>query len=139
MPVDGYLLDRGFQILLTAYPEVQRRLDLTALDLRPFEPGASVRVGGGFHRVADPLRRPLQLGSTLAAPIGTLGDKVRLARLVADVRIHPVGELLRRPDGPPRRAWPPPASHRMVGSFWQPLFAGIQLDPDLRCPVGAST
>ena len=130
--VDGYLLDRGFQIMLTAYPEVQRRLDLTALDLRPFEPGASVRVGGGFHRVADPLRRPLQLGSTLAAPIGTLGDKVRLARLVADVRIHPVGELLRRPDGTTAaRLAAAGFSTRMVGSFWQPLFAGIQLDPDL--------
>ncbi len=43
--VDGYLLDRGFQILLTAYPEVRRRLDLAALDLRTFEPGAVVRSG----------------------------------------------------------------------------------------------
>ena len=25
--VDGFLLDRGFQVLLTAYPETQRQLD----------------------------------------------------------------------------------------------------------------
>lgn len=34
--VDGFQLDRGFQILLTAYPEVQRRLDMDALGLSMF-------------------------------------------------------------------------------------------------------
>ena len=57
-----------------------------------------VRVRGGFHRVSDPIRRPLQMLETIGAPIGTLGDKARLARLVFDVRTHSVRELLRRPD-----------------------------------------
>jgi phytoene dehydrogenase-like protein len=130
--VDGYRLDRGFQILLTAYPEVRARLDVGALDLGLFDPGAVVRVGGAFHTVADPLRRPLDLPSTLAAPIGTLADKLRLARLVLDVRTHPVATLLRRPDTTTaerlRRAG---FSPRMVETFWRPLFAGIQLDPGL--------
>jgi phytoene dehydrogenase-like protein len=131
-PVDGYLLDRGFQILLTAYPEVQRRLDVGALDLHAFEPGAVVRVDGAFHPVADPLRRPLLLASTLTAPVGTLADKVRLARLVLDVRTHPVGQLLRRPDTTTSaRLARAGFSAAMVRSFWQPLFAGIQLDPEL--------
>ena len=108
--VDAYLLDRGFQILLTAYPEVRRRLDLAALDLRTFEPGAVVRVGGTFHRVADPVRRPLQIGSTLAAPIGTLGDKVRLARMVADVRVTRWASCSAVRTGPPWPGWPVPAS-----------------------------
>jgi len=68
--VDGYLLDRGFQILLTACPEVQHRLDLPALGLQTVEPGAVVRVDGGFHRPTDPLRRPGQVVSTLSAPVG---------------------------------------------------------------------
>lgn len=54
--VDGFLLDRGFQIFLTSYPEAQEALDYAALDLRPFYAGALVRWSGGFHRVADPLR-----------------------------------------------------------------------------------
>ena len=54
--VDGFLLDRGFQIFLTSYPEAQEALDYPALDLRPFYAGALVRWAGGFHRVADPLR-----------------------------------------------------------------------------------
>jgi len=130
--VDGYLLDRGFQILLTAYPEVQARLDIGALQLGLFDPGAVVRVGGAFHTVADPLRRPLDLPSTLRAPIGTVADKVRLARLVLDVRTHRVGELLRRPDTTTaERLRRSGFSPRMVESFWRPLFAGIQLDPRL--------
>ena len=31
--VDGFRLDHGFQVLQTAYPEVQRSLDLKKLDL----------------------------------------------------------------------------------------------------------
>lgn len=50
--VDGFVLDRGFQVLLTAYPEVQQQLDLPALRLNAFRPGALVRHDGGFHRVS---------------------------------------------------------------------------------------
>jgi phytoene dehydrogenase-like protein len=130
--VDGYLLDRGFQILLTAYPQVVRRLDLEALDLRPFEPGAVVRVDGRFHPVADPLRRPGLVVDTLRAPIGTLADKIRLARLVLDVRTHTVRQLLTRPEmSTAARLTAAGVSDRMVESFWRPLFGGIQLDPEL--------
>src|SRR5436190_24043276 len=57
--VDGFRLDRGFQVLLTAYPEAQRLLDYAALDLRPFAPGALIRYRGRFHRVVDPRRSPV--------------------------------------------------------------------------------
>ncbi|MGA0060087.1 MAG: FAD-dependent oxidoreductase, partial [Planctomycetota bacterium] len=66
--VEGFRLDRGFQVLQTAYPEARRALDYGALELRPFEPGALVRVGGRFVRVVDPWRRPLgALASAFAA------------------------------------------------------------------------
>jgi phytoene dehydrogenase-like protein len=37
--VDGFLLDRGFQIFLTSYQEAQAALDYDALDLKPFYAG----------------------------------------------------------------------------------------------------
>ena len=130
--VDGFLLDRGFQILLTAYPEVQRRLDVDALDVALFEPGAAIRRHGKFHRVSDPLRRPLGIPATLVAPIGTPADKARLVRMVLEVRRHTVRDLLRRPDmTTAERLARAGFSDRMMESFWQPLFAGIQLDPEL--------
>jgi hypothetical protein len=130
--VDGYQLDRGFQILLTAYPQVHQRLDLDALDLATFEPGAHVWTGDRFHRVADPLRRPGLAIQSLAAPVGGLGDKLRLARLVLDVRRGSVPALLRREDlSTGERLRAAGFSSQMIDRFWRPLFAGIQLDPEL--------
>ena len=78
--VDGYLLDRGFQVFLTAYPEAQRIFDYERLDLREFEPGALVHFGGSFHRVSDPLRNPGDLFASLRAPIGSIRDKLAVLR-----------------------------------------------------------
>jgi phytoene dehydrogenase-like protein len=130
--VDGFLLDRGFQIVLCAYPQVQRRFDLPALGLGFFEPGAQVWARGALHPVSDPLRRPLGLPRTLRAPIGTPGDLVRAARLVLDVRRRDARDLLRRPDmSTARRLAELGFSETFVAAFWRPFFAGIQLDPDL--------
>src|SRR4051812_10931046 len=67
--VQGFLLDRGFQVLLTAYPETQRVLDYEALRLGKFKPGAQVRSGRKFHTLADPLRSPLETLSTVLSPL----------------------------------------------------------------------
>ncbi len=135
--VDGFLLDRGFQVALTAYPELHHQLDVPKLRLQRFEPGALVRVGGRFHRLADPLRRPRHLFSTLFAPIGTPLDRWRLLRLLVDVRRGAPADLLRRPADPgadrstleelDARGF----SDGMIDELFVPLFAGIQLDPRL--------
>src|SRR3712207_7608332 len=48
----SFLLDRGFQVLLTAYPEARDALDYRELELHPFYPGAMVRTGGKLVTVA---------------------------------------------------------------------------------------
>ena len=84
--VEGFLLDRGFAIFLTGYPEAQAQLDYQSLDLRPFYAGADVRFVDGFHRVADPLRHPVDALTSLnpAHPIGSVVDKI----LVGVVRVQ---------------------------------------------------
>jgi phytoene dehydrogenase-like protein len=130
--VDGFRLDRGFQVLLTAYPEVQRSLDLPALRLQRFDPGASVYVGGRFHTVGDPFRQPSTALSTVMAPIGSVADKLRIARLRAQVRRGDVRELLRGHDVPTVEALRERGfSETMIDRFFRPLFGGIQLDPTL--------
>jgi phytoene dehydrogenase-like protein len=52
--VDGFALDRGFQVLLPAYPEVARVFDLAALDLRPFVRGAVAVTDSGRYRLIPP-------------------------------------------------------------------------------------
>ena len=61
--VEGFLLDHGFQVLQTAYPEAQRILDYGRLELKPFAPGAIIRTENKFHVIADPRRRPRYLWS----------------------------------------------------------------------------
>jgi phytoene dehydrogenase-like protein len=56
--VEGFLLDRGFQVLLTACPEARRVLDYDAPDLRPFYPGGLIRYKKRFYRFADPCALP---------------------------------------------------------------------------------
>ena len=130
--VDGFLLDRGFQVLLTGYPELGRFLELDDLDLRPFDPGALVWHGSRGHVVSDPFRAPLSLPQTATAPIGTLVDKARIALLRARLnRAHP-RTLLRGNDVSTIAALRESGfSDRMIERFFRPLFGGIQLDPEL--------
>jgi phytoene dehydrogenase-like protein len=77
---EGFLLDRGFQVLFTAYPAVRRHLDLEALRPHGFLPGAAIVRGATWHDVADPLRRLAMLRPTPGSPL-PLGDKLRAAAL----------------------------------------------------------
>jgi hypothetical protein len=130
--IDGFILDRGFQILLTAYPELYRWFDLDQFDLRRFQPGATIWTGRGFCTVGDPLRSPRDIPSTVFAPIGSIPDKLRLLKLIASVRRGSVPDLLRRKESSTRaRLQNFGFSPRIIERFFQPLFAGIQLDPDL--------
>jgi phytoene dehydrogenase-like protein len=130
--VDGFRLDRGFQILLTAYPELKRQVDLDALDLHNFDPGALVMMRGRSYAVTDPFRAPRSAFSTARAPIGTIADKARIALLRARTLRGDPRELLRGQDLPTivalRRAG---FSEAIINRFFRPLFGGIQLDPSL--------
>ena len=55
--IDGYQLDHGFQVLLTAYPAAQKYLDYEALDLQRFLPGASIFKNGAQKIIGDPFAR----------------------------------------------------------------------------------
>lgn len=132
--VDGYTLDRGFQLLNPAYPAVRARVDVAALDLRPFLPGVAVRRDAGLAVLADPRRAPLRLPRTVrdAVRTGLLRPRelAALARWVAPA-VGPVGRLLARPDatlaasldavgadGPLRRA------------VLEPFLAGVLAEDD---------
>jgi phytoene dehydrogenase-like protein len=131
--VDGFRLDRGFQVLLTAYPEAQRVLDYDPLDLRKFAPGALVRFRGRFHRLADPRRRPLAGLRGFFTPIGTLRDKLRVLSLVARVTAGKVEDQLRRPEGLTLDylRWSSRFSDALIDRFFRPFLGGVFLDRQL--------
>lgn len=130
--VDGFRFDRGFQVILTAYPEAHRQLDLARLDLKPFAPGALVQLGNDASVIADPFRAPQRLIASALSPALTLPDKLRLAKLRRTLRsVHPAS-LLRGDDVSTRDALLALGfSERSIERFFGPLVGGIQLDPDL--------
>ena len=130
--VDGFLLDRGFQVLLTAYPEAQDVLDYDALNLARFAPGALVRYRGRFHRFTDPWRSPRHLFATASSPIGSLTDKLRVARLRLRVCRSSLDKLFERPETTTINALRQEGfSKRFIESFFRPFLGGVFLERDL--------
>ncbi len=130
--VDGFLLNHGFQVLQTAYPEARRMLDYDHLQLKSFAPGAIVRTNSTFFRIADPKRRPRDLWSTLTAPIGTFADRLRMLRLTVRARRNSVSQIFHAPDQPTITFLKAEGfSEKMIQRFFKPFFGGVCLDPDI--------
>lgn len=130
--VDGFLLDRGFQVLLTAYPVARKWLDYERLELRKFSAGALVWCDGKKHRVSDPWREPGALWATVRAPVGSLADKLRIATLRMAARRGTLDELFARPETTAlTRLRAHGFSERMIARFMRPWLGGIFLEPEL--------
>jgi len=128
----GYRLDRGFQALQTAYPDARSALDLSALDLRAFVPGALIRFEDNFHRIADPWRQPLAALATLFSPVGTLADKWRMALLRRQVMTASIDHIYARPETTAdARLRELGFSDAIIDRFFRPFLAGVFLDPTL--------
>ena len=131
--LDGFLLNHGFQVLQTAYPEARRQLDYHRLELKPFAPGAMIRMEGRFFRVADPRRRPQDIWSSLTAPIGTLTDRLRMIRMASSAKRGSVSSLFQRPDMTTLEFLHAQGiSEKMVERFFKPFFGGVCLDPRIQ-------
>lgn len=130
--VDGFLLDRGFQVLLTAYPEALDQLNYDELELCAFQPGAIVRQEGDFVRLSDPWREPGTFLNALFAPVGKFSDKFRMARLRSQLMRKSMEDIFEAEEmsvmqALKRRRF----SRRFVDRFLKPLIGGALLDNKL--------
>ncbi|WP_419176023.1 NAD(P)/FAD-dependent oxidoreductase [Desulfosediminicola sp.] len=129
----GFLLDRGFQVLQTAYPEAQKTLDYQRLDLRSYPSGIVIRANDRFHTIADPRRHPSQLLATATSPIGSVRDRYLVLKLAIAVRGVTLPEIFQEEEQPTidfLEQWG--FSHQFIQQFFQPFFAGACLDPEIR-------
>ncbi|HSI77743.1 MAG TPA: NAD(P)/FAD-dependent oxidoreductase [Lunatimonas sp.] len=131
--VDGYLLDHGFQVLLTSYPEAQRYLDFDALDLKHFHPGAMIFDSGEIVAVHDPLRRPTQFLNMAFSKVGNVFDKIKIYRLTKELKGKHEEEIFSAPEMTTseylkKRGF----SEKMIRLFFRPFFAGIFLEEELQ-------
>lgn len=130
--VDGYLLDRGFQVLNTAYPRLGTLLDLAALDLGWFTSGVLVRRGDRLDRLVNPLREPTGAARTATAGAGSLVDRLRLAALAIGCATLPVSRLLAAAETTSeaalRRAG---LSDAIIEELLRPFLSGVLIDREL--------
>ncbi|TDB59862.1 FAD-dependent oxidoreductase [Arundinibacter roseus] len=129
---EGYRLDRGFQILLSAYPEVRRLMNYPALNPCAFRSGAMIRRNNGFTQMTDPLKEPLTVFQTLFSSVGSLTDKLRLVRLMKEVSTVQTADFFRDTDQTTHDylheyGW----SDEMIATFFRPFFGGVFLENDL--------
>ncbi|GAB2284762.1 hypothetical protein Dimus_019216 [Dionaea muscipula] len=130
--VDGFLLDRGFQIFITAYPEARKLLDYESLDLQRFYSGARIYFDGAFHTVADPTRHLLDSMGTLTNPIGTVVDKFLIALARIRVLIKSDEEILSSDEVSVIELLRGIGfSNSMIDRFFRPFFGGIFFDREL--------
>lgn len=131
--LDGFLLDRGFQVYLDAYPEAGRLLEKAKLDLRSFRPGALIYTGTGLRRIMDVFREPRHLWASAFAPIGTFADKLRVARLRWSLLRRSDGEVARRPDMTTERYLAEQGfTSGMIDGFFRAFYGGIFLERELQ-------
>ena len=130
--VDGFILDRGFQVLNTAYPALRSHVDLDALDLRAFDPAVGIHLNGERVTVVNPVQRPSGAATALGLPVGGIRGKAAVGLYAARCATLPVGRLKQRRDVSAADAWrrahiPPD----IVDSILRPFFAGVLLEQDM--------
>ncbi|MBM0275368.1 NAD(P)/FAD-dependent oxidoreductase [Micromonospora tarensis] len=130
--VDGYLIDRGFQVLNTAYPRLGTLLDTDRLHLGYFTSGVLVRKGDDLLRLVNPLREPTGGPRTALAGIGTLLDRLRFAALATGCATVPPSRLLAAPETTAetalRRAG---LSDAIIEELLRPFLSGVFIDREL--------
>ena len=131
--IDGFRLDRGFQVLLTEYPETKALLDYDKLKLKRFLPGATVLYDGGQFEIADPFRRPSALFATVFAPVGSLKDKINTFFLKNRLINISVDNIFKQPETDTvTKLKKYGFSKKMIELFYKPFFSGIFLENDLK-------
>lgn len=130
--VEGFLLDRGFQVYLDAYQNAGQLLDLAALDLQPFEPGAIIFKQGQKHRLMDVFRRPGSLFSSALSPIGSVIDKALVAKLRFFLKFSSIDQIQKRAnlttDAYLKKFG---FSNGMIDHFFRSFYGGIFLESEL--------
>ncbi len=129
---NGYALDLGFQVLLSAYPMAKKYLDLKALKLDYLESGALIYSHGRSYRIGDPLRNWKMLLPTLLADVGSLADKLKIFKLNRLLKKKSLEDIFHSPEQSTRAYLEEFGfSEKIIQRFFKPFFAGIFLESEL--------
>ena len=130
--VDGYQLDYGFQVLLTAYPAAQKYLNFKALELQKFVPGAAIFKSRKQIILGDPLRDLSLLFPTLFSGIGNFSDKLKILKLNNRLKAKTLADIFSEKEQSTLAYLQALGfSSDMIDQFFKPFFSGIYLESEL--------
>jgi len=130
--VDGYNLDHGFQVLLTAYPAAKKYLDFDALALQEFLPGSAIFKNGKQKIIGDPLRNLSLLIPTLFSEIGTVNDKLKILALNRRLKKKSIQNIFAEKEQTTLAYLENIGfSETIITDFFIPFFSGIFLENKL--------
>jgi protoporphyrinogen oxidase len=130
--VNGYQLDHGFQVLLTAYPAAQKYLDYKALNLQRFMSGAAIFKKSKASIIGDPLRDISLLFPTLFSGIGSVKDKLKVLKLNHYLKKKSLEEIFNSKSQTTKSYLMDYGfSDEMIKQFFKPFFSGIFLETEL--------
>ncbi|WP_121822256.1 NAD(P)/FAD-dependent oxidoreductase [Halostella salina] len=129
---DGFVFDRGFQVLFTAYPAAKRELDFDALSLRRFTPGACIARPGERSILSDPFRDLGAFTDSLFNREVTTRDKLLTLKLRRELGNTPSSDIFAGDDTTIREYLRDYGfSAAFVENFAAPFYGGITLDRSL--------
>lgn len=131
--MNGLLLDRGFQVLLPAYPETKRVLDYNKLELQAFDKGSLIYKNNQKIPFYDPENGLAALVQTVVYGPGTFWDKLLLLKLKLILNQTSVERIF---DSKKRISSMTYLrefgfSERMIQDFWVPFYQGVFLENTL--------
>src|SRR6056297_119606 len=130
--VEGYQLDRGFQVLLSAYPKALEYLDYQSLELQELLPGAVIYENAKPKTIGDPLRASSLILPTIFSGIGTFSDKLKILSLYTDLKKLSVTDIFERKETTTLAYLQEKGfSEEIISKFFKPFFSGIYLVPNL--------
>ncbi len=130
--VKGFQLDRGFQVLLSSYSAAKKYLDYKSLDLQSLKAGSCVFVGGKQCFFGDPLRDLSLFIPTLFSPLGTLGDKLKIAKLNFHLQKKTIDKIFEDREITTKEYLIAKGfSKKIIKNFFAPFFNGIFLESEL--------
>ncbi|MUP45975.1 FAD-dependent oxidoreductase [Gramella sp. BOM4] len=131
--VEGFRLDRGFQVLLSEYPKVKQYLDLESLDVVDLLPGAVIFKDSKLSRLGDPTREPSLLLSSILSNVASISDKYRIFRLYLDLKNKSLKEIFEEKESTTLEYLKEKGfTEKVIANFFRPFFSGIFLEPDLK-------
>lgn len=130
--VNDYILDHGFQVLLSEYPAAKKYLNYQALDLQKLVSGAVIFKDGKTQKIGDPFRDISLLFPTIFANIGSIKDKLKILKLNTYLKKKKLQEIFNADEITTHQYLKNYGfSENIMNSFFKPFFSGIFLEPNL--------